>query len=65
MALVIGLASNLMLYIDSKNNNYPVDRMTHIKLFTLVFFTSYVSSNLTNGGVNNTDLQVFSGNPDF
>ena len=65
MALVIGLISAFMLYLDGKNNNYDVDRMSYAKIFTLVFFTSYVSSNLTNGGINNSDLQIFTGSPDF
>lgn len=65
MALVLGLVSLAVLYLDSKNNNYDVDKMSYIKIFTLVFFTSYVSSNLTNGGITNSDLQVFTGVPDF
>jgi len=65
MALVLGLASLVVLYLDSKNNNYDVDTMSYIKIFTLVFFTSYVSANLTNGGITNSDLQVFTGAPDF
>lgn len=65
MAVVFGLISSGLLYLDSKNNNYNVNRLTYLKLVCLVFFVSYVSSNLTNGGVNNSDLNIYTGNPDF
>ena len=65
MAVVFGLISSGLLYLDSKNNNYNVNRLTYLKLSALVFFSSYVSSNLTHGGVNNSDLNVFTGTPDF
>ena len=65
MAIVLGIISCVLLFLDSKHNKYNNDMQSYVKVFMLTALISYVSSNLTNGGVANTDLQVFTGQPDF